>query len=869
MTGPALRALTALSILALPCAHGGERPNVLLIIADDQAWGDFGFMGHPDVATPHLDRLAGEGALFRRGYVPAPLCRPSLASIVTGLYPHQHGLTGNDPPRGVDRARMLTRLRGTDPLPARLARAGYRCLQTGKWWEGHWSEGGFSEGMTHGDPARGGRHGDAGLAIGRATLAPITDFVDECSAQGTPFFVWYAPFLPHRPHDPPQRLLARYRTPQRPINLARYLAMCEWLDETVGALLDHLDERGLTDDTLVLFLSDNGWITDPETGGYAPRSKRSPYEGGVRTPILVRWPGRVAPGPREDLVSSLDLAPTVLAACGLPAEDLPGVDLVAVAAGTPPARPGVFGASFEHDVADLFHPARGLLTRWTVQGRWKLVRPANPERPSELYDVLADPWEERDVTLQNLARVAQLRHSLDRWWTPRAPLRPNLLVLVADDQRADALGCAGHPVLSTPNLDRLAARGVRFTNAFVTTSICAASRATLLTGRYERTHGYTFRTPPIAARHARESYPSLLRAAGYRTGFAGKWGVRVADGAREEMFEWVRDRGQPYLLSPGDGTGEGTGDGAGPPRHLTDRIADDAVDFLSGVEPGRPFCLSISFHAPHAEDANPAQYVWPPDLDGLYDDAPVPPPPLADPAHFAALPAFLQNSLNRVRWGWRFDDEAKRVAMTRGYWRMITGVDRALGRILAALEELGLADDTLVVFTSDNGYFLGERGFAGKWLIHDESIRVPLIVMDPGLAEPGPGEGPREGDGRELAPVVLNVDLAPTLLELAGVPVPPGYQGTSLVPWLLGERPPWRSDFLYEHHFDHPQIPRSEGVRDGRWTYVRYYDRSPPVEQLFDRQADPLEARDLAGEPDFAAVLARMRARCDELIEEL
>lgn len=292
-------------------------PNVVLIVADDQHWGDFGFMGHPEVRTPHLDKLAAAGAVFENGYVPSSLCRASLATIVTGLYGHQHRICCNDPPAGVDRAAMLPFMRGAPALPRVLGdKLGYRSLQTGKWWEGHFSNGGFTDGMTLN--RAGGRHGDAGLAIGRETMRPLFDFVEDCQRKGERFFVWYAPMMPHEPHDPPERLLAKYRKPERDERLARYWAMCEWFDETCGQLLDFLTERKLARDTLVVFVIDNGWIQEtgpaPRTAGnFAPRSKRSPYDGGLRTPIVVRWPGGgVKPGRHGDLVSTIDLAPTVL-----------------------------------------------------------------------------------------------------------------------------------------------------------------------------------------------------------------------------------------------------------------------------------------------------------------------------------------------------------------------------------------------------------------------------------------------------------------------------------------------------------------------------------------------------------------------------
>lgn len=393
-------------------------PNVVLIISDDQAWGDFGFMGHPVIRTPNLDRLAAQSAVFRRGYVPSSLCRPSLATMITGLYPHQHRITGNDPPRGVKRDRMLKHIAAVPTLPKLLAARGYRSLQTGKWWEGNCRCGDFTDGMTHGDTTRGGRHGDDGLKIGRKTMQPIYDFVADCGEQ--PFFVWYAPFLPHTPHNPPKRLLSRYQQPGLSPHVARYYAMCEWFDETCGQLLTHLEERGLREDTIVLFAVDNGWIQRPDRRGYAPRSKRSPNEGGVRTPIMVSWPGHVTPGQREDLASTIDLAPTILRACGAPTPaDLPGRDLIATAnAPTTDART-IFGEIFSHDVADIDRPGRSLLYRWMVRDRWKLIVPATANRSVELYDVVDDPAEERDLAKQEPARVATLRDALDEWWTPR------------------------------------------------------------------------------------------------------------------------------------------------------------------------------------------------------------------------------------------------------------------------------------------------------------------------------------------------------------------------------------------------------------------------------------------------------------------
>ena len=423
--------LVTLSTMATASPCHSAPPNVLLIISDDQSWTDFGFMGHPTIRTPHIDRLARQSAVFPNAYVPSSLCRPSLATMVTGLYPHQHGITGNDPPRGTDRSKMLKHIQAHPTLPRWLATKGYRSLQTGKWWEGHPRLAGFTDAMTHGDPKRGGRHGDLGLKIGRTGLKPIIEFIDDCGEK--PFFIWYAPFLPHTPHNPPKRLLARYRAEDRPIEVSRYYAMCTWFDETCGQLLDHLDRKQLSDNTLVLFVVDNGWIQrtpQPEVPKgwrfrFAPGSKRSPNEGGVRTPIMVRWPGHIKPGTRQALASSIDLAPTILAATDVrPEKTLPGHNLLALAADPHATRETIYGEIFAHDVADIDRPAASLQFRWVRHGGWKLISRPGSTTP-QLFNLANDPHETRNVAGSQSDRASRMRQLLDNWWDPaRRQSRP-------------------------------------------------------------------------------------------------------------------------------------------------------------------------------------------------------------------------------------------------------------------------------------------------------------------------------------------------------------------------------------------------------------------------------------------------------------
>ena len=399
-------------------ARAASPPNVVMIISDDQAWTDFGFMGHKVIKTPHLDKLAKQSATFPRGYVPSSLCRPSLATMITGLFPHQHKITGNDPPKGTNRAKMLKHINRLPTLPKLLAQKGYISHQSGKWWEGNHKLGGFTAGMTHGDPKKRprGRHGDVGLRIGRQGMKPIFDFVD--SAKGKPFFLWYAPFLPHTPHTPPKRLLDKYRKEGRPITIAKYYAMCEWFDETCGQLLDYLDKKKLSDNTLVVFVTDNGWIQRRNARGYAPKSKRSPYDGGVRTPIMVRWPGKIRPARYDDtLVSSIDLAPTILHAAGLkPTKSMPGINLLDVAkAGGKTDREAIFGDIYAHDVVDIDNPVPGLLFRWCIRGNRKLILPAGQAKP-ELYDLKTDPHETKNLAAANAGEVQRMMKRINGWW---------------------------------------------------------------------------------------------------------------------------------------------------------------------------------------------------------------------------------------------------------------------------------------------------------------------------------------------------------------------------------------------------------------------------------------------------------------------
>jgi arylsulfatase A-like enzyme len=453
------------------------------------------------------------------------------------------------------------------------------------------------------------------------------------------------------------------------------------------------------------------------------------------------------------------------------------------------------------------------------------------------------------VLLPALALLVLL--GLARWAcagpAEKAARPPNILFILTDDQRFDVLGCAGHPVVQTPAMDGLAGKGVRFRNAFVTTSICAASRASILTGLHERTHKYTFGTPPIRREHTAVSYPALLRRAGYRTGLVGKLGVEVEPGELKTLFDVFVPQSDPFLQKQPDGT----------VRHLTDITTEHALNFLRGCKAGQPFCLAVCFNAPHGEDAT-RSFPWQKSVDHLYRDVQVPPPRLGDPAIFAAQPDFLKTSLNRKRWHWYWDTPRKYQENMKAYFRMITGVDQALSKILAETKRLGMADRTVVLFASDNGYYLGDRGFEGKWSHYEESLRIPLIICDPRL--------PPDRQGRVVEDMALNIDIPSTILDLGAVLVPDLHQGRSLVALVRGEKPDaWRTDFFCEHLMRHPDIPKWEGVRGRRWVYARYFEQKAVSEFLHDLATDPDELTNLAKVPRYGRQLQEQQKRCNEL----
>lgn len=421
----------------------------------------------------------------------------------------------------------------------------------------------------------------------------------------------------------------------------------------------------------------------------------------------------------------------------------------------------------------------------------------------------------------------------------------NVVVLYADDWRHDTLGVAGNPIVQTPNLDALAGDGMRFTNNYVTTSICGVSRATLFTGQWMSRHGNLgfgpFKTP------WRETYPGLMRDQGYHVGHVGKWhnGKFPA-----ENYDFGRSYYGTHWLKEPDGS----------MIHVTQKNENDAMEFLKTRPADQPFCLTLSFFATHAEDDNPLQFLPQPESMSLYEKDTIPVPENATEDSFRRLPTFVANEKNegRIRWKWRFDTPEKYQIMMKNYYRLATEVDTACGRVMTELKSQGLLENTLVIFTTDNGYYHAEHGLGDKWYPHEESIRVPLIIRDPRMS------AAKRGTVNEA--MTLSVDLAPTILTALPVDAPESMQGRPITDlYLSDEDANWRDEFFYEHPVisNVDRIPASEALVRNDWKY--FYWPNYDTEQLFDLTTDPHEENDLAALPQHREKLAEMRTRFAEL----
>ena len=423
----------------------------------------------------------------------------------------------------------------------------------------------------------------------------------------------------------------------------------------------------------------------------------------------------------------------------------------------------------------------------------------------------------------------------------------NVVFLLADDLRWNSVNCMGNSMLVTPNLDRLAEDGIRFSNARVTTAICMVSRASLLTGQYMSRHQITKFGVQLPEKVLDETYPALLRKAGYHTGYVGKYGVGKI---KADQFDYsVEYEGKHWLP-----------DGKGDSIQVTSKNEKDALFFLKNRPKDKPFLLSVGFFATHAEDMHPDQYRYRPESEKYYRDAVIPLSKTATEQALRALPPFISDEKNegRNRWHWRFDTPEKYQRYMKAYYRMLTELDEAAGNIIKELKAQGVYENTLIIFMGDNGYFHSDHMLADKWYPYEEALRVPLIVHDPRLPV-----SKRNGANAEF---VLNIDITPFILKAAGVGIPTAVQGRDFSGlYLFGESTGWRKDFYYEHPTINNKtfIPSSEALVTHHEKYINWPEYQ--YEEYFNLRRDPNEVKNGIREKKNQSSIMRLKKRLEEL----
>ncbi|WP_234645596.1 sulfatase-like hydrolase/transferase [Dyadobacter sp. CY356] len=421
--------------------------------------------------------------------------------------------------------------------------------------------------------------------------------------------------------------------------------------------------------------------------------------------------------------------------------------------------------------------------------------------------------------------------------------RPNIIFLLTDDHRWDALGAMGNKIIKTPNLDSLAAVGILYLNAYCTTSICCVSRASILSGQYQSRHKINDFTSDFSDRAIMNTYPILLKKSGYQIGFIGKFGI---GGVRQpdSLFDYwscpKEDQPDYEIINK-----------SGKLVHHTDSIGSNIKVFLQKFSRKTPFCLSVSFKAPHELDGNPPTYPVQKRFKNLYSDIPIDQPLTSDPRFWDSQPNFFKSNENigRTRWKPLLSTAKRHQETVRNYYRLISGVDQVVGDLLKQLKELDIEDNTVIVFMGDNGFLLGEHGLEGKWFGFEESIRVPLIISGAGIAK-----------GIKSSGIALNIDIAPTFLALAGQSIPEQMQGRDL----LRKENNLRQDFFYEHTFlGSPQIPKVEGVVSKDFKYMKYIEYG--YEEFYDLGKDQYETKNQIKNDSYKKKIEHYRIRYNEL----
>ena len=444
----------------------------------------------------------------------------------------------------------------------------------------------------------------------------------------------------------------------------------------------------------------------------------------------------------------------------------------------------------------------------------------------------------------------------------RQLLRPNIVFILIDDLRWDELGITGHPFIKTPHIDRLGSEGALFRNAFMTTPLCSPSRASFLTGQYAHTHGITDNVDRSVASHKLITFPLLMQQAGYATGFIGKWHMGNDDTPRPGFQRWVSFKGQGSYINPEFNEDGRDVQGSG---YITDLLNEYAVEFIKRRH-DKPFLLYLAHKAIHPEVmqhgdgsvnlAEAERFIPAERHRNLFAGKKIPrrPNAMRTPAGKPALQRAI-NNLPPLGPKTASSDE-----VVLGRLRSLMAIEEGVGEILKALQETNRLDDTVIVLASDNGYFYGEHGLSvERRLAYEESIRMPLLVRYPRMIKAG----------TILDEFALNIDLAPTLLELAGLSPPAAIEGRSLVPLLKGPRNEWRTSFLIEYYSDKvfPRIQKMgyKAVRNERWKYIHYLELDG-MDELYDLKSDPYEMNNIINQQSAAKTLNEMKRELERLL---
>jgi len=902
---------------AVPPNRPVRRPNIIYVMTDDQGYGDIAAHGNPVIRTPHLDRMHAESVRLPEFHA-SPTCSPTRSALMTGRHEFRSGVTHTI----LERERLAL---AATTLPQLLKTAGYTSGIFGKWHLGDEDEyqpakRGFDRVFIHGAGGIGQTFpGSCGDVPGNSYFDPVIrsdgtfvktkgyctdvffdaalEWIDERRTRSEPFFCYITPNAPHGPLDCPvgsdEPYLARLESAgikdaKQRREIAKFYGMIENIDANIGRLFKQLDAWGLAEDTLVVFTTDNGTATGARVFNDGMRgSKGTPYRGGTRVPSFWRWKGRLPGGVDAPAhhVAHLDVLPTLceFAGAAIPpavAAKVEGRSLVPLLEG--------------RDVAWSDRPLVTHVGRWERgkaaeaayrncrirEGRWSLVNTRNRRDAWELYDIVADAGEARDVAAEHPEIVQRLATTYDQWWqsvqpdlvnedldgppqnpfkvayrkqfgtTDARPRRPNIVFFLCDDLGTGDVGALGSKDIRTPSIDRLFARGTRLSRHWAGCAVCAPSRCVLMTGRHP---GHA------VVRSNREVKPegqapmpagtvtlaSLLHDAGYATGGFGKWGLGAPGSPSEPLacgfdrFFGYNCQRQAHSFYPDhlwDNRERVDLDGK---TYSADLIAERQLEFVR-ANAGRPFFLYVPTTVPHLALQVP-------------DDEP-------------SLAAYRRHFQGEQPYtGGRGYTPTEHPLAT--YAAMITRMDREVGRLVALLEELDLADDTIFVFSSDNGGTfpgiggldtarLKSNGDLREWKgsPYEGGLRVPTVAVWPG----------RIAAARTVDAPTGFEDWLPTLLDLAGLRdmIPKGLDGLSLAGMLLGEEPPQATRMLYRELTE----GRWQAAVEGSWKVVRRaVGRQRPTDakpaELYDLAADPAESRDVAAErPE---VLARMESILD------